>query len=1307
MRATDQDGRVGTSDPFTISVVAPLVIAGLPPTFGDVGANYVATFTTTGGKRPYVYSMAGAALPAGLVLDTESGAVAGVPTTTGTFAGMQIGVTDGNGTKTNSQIFRIVISDPLSAAAQVGPGTVGQTFAGLVAVSGGRGPFVYSMAAGSLPAGLGIDAASGRISGTPRTAGTSSGLEARIVDADGRNATTSPFSIIVSAPLTLAGLGVPTQFGTVGSAYASGVSAAGGRGPFSYNLSSGVLPDGLTLDMSTGAVAGTPTTVGVVGGLQIVATDADGRTVSSNVFVLDIRNPVVVAGTPASFGTMGQTYAAAFSAGGGRGPYSYSASGSLPPGLSVNASTGALTGIATTAGSYPGLQVRATDADGRTGLSGSFAIAVSIPLTISVNLPTAATQGASYSGSVSGVGGRPGYGYSLIGAALPPGLSLEASSGTISGIAATTGTFTNIRIRVTDMDGRSADTAAYSMTVAAPLSASYSPTPATRGIVYGIAPSVSGGRSAYSYALSSGSLPSGLSLNASTGAIGGTPFVAQVAPNLQIRVSDADGRAVVTAPFTIAVYAPLSITLSNPLSVSIGSPVSTPAVLTGGRGPFTWSAASGYVPGIGFNTASGTFEGTPTTSGNYPSTISVSDADGRTANASTTFVVVGPLQLAGPSPDTGMRGRAFRSDFQASGGTAPYAFALISGTVPAGTSFLPGSGSISGTPSTAGSYPVGVRVTDAAGRVATATATIRIFNPLSVGGSPTSVGRVGEAYSGFLYYSGGTTPIQPSFSPSLPPGLSAAFSGTYLYITGTPTAPVGQTTYTATMQDAYGQTASTTFPLLIRGPIATADNVLPNFSKMIDPALLGVLWDNVGKPVGPATANGARTISLVDDTEVRAALSLGNPQKQTGSDYAYVFQYDDLVRVDTIVFESNDSFRLSYKDEAGQVFPVFSFVRNAGTDVRTVSRFNEVKAKTFIVSLPNMLTGTQVNELRLGWGGNAPVMLQPEFVPPGTPTGYTSTNPMHFRSTFVGTAGQQVRLNATGRNPVASGRPVTFSILPFNPGKLYSASTWGAWSCAPLGGMWDPKAFWYEQNCWGRRTGDRNTSSDGTVLSADGLLTIGSIPEGTRDVWIAAKDAAGIENHRAVRLMRNSPGADTVAPSYAAVEWEKTIDSIPNKYAVQNIEAIEAATRYRVAADLSRLVDGQTTASGDSSRLMMTTDSPAAVSSAPKRVVMGYAQPVRADGAVVSFVDVSPSLSDPMAIAIYAKISGAWERVSNWIDVNSARSELYIPFDNLPVASTEYAAVAYTNGLTYSVKGPASMGLTEFRVTYGGRNAVR
>jgi hypothetical protein len=134
-------------------------------------------------------------------------------------------------------------------------GTVGVTYSGSVAATGGATPYKFS--ASSLPPGLAISS-SGTISGTPAqgTVGTAT-VEFTVTDASTPTPQTATASLpltLGAAKLTITSSSLPS--GTVGSTYTSSISVSGGTTPYTYGASG--LPGGLSIDTSTGAISGTP-----------------------------------------------------------------------------------------------------------------------------------------------------------------------------------------------------------------------------------------------------------------------------------------------------------------------------------------------------------------------------------------------------------------------------------------------------------------------------------------------------------------------------------------------------------------------------------------------------------------------------------------------------------------------------------------------------------------------------------------------------------------------------------------------------------------------------------------------------------------------------------------------------------------------------------------------------------------------------------------------------------------------------------------------------------------------------------------
>ena len=193
--------------------------------------------------------------------------------------------TDSSGLTDTNSVNLPLITDPCPTIDLSPPtlpdGTVGTPYSETVVASGGNPPYGYSVSAGSLPPGLSLNTVTGEISGTPTIAGTFNFIVAAS-DADLCTGTRD-YSIAVAdigcpiidlAPAALSD-------GSVGNPYNQTIVATGGTAPYTYAVTSGALPDGLTLDSGTGLISGTPTNQGAFN-FTITATDADACTGSRN-----------------------------------------------------------------------------------------------------------------------------------------------------------------------------------------------------------------------------------------------------------------------------------------------------------------------------------------------------------------------------------------------------------------------------------------------------------------------------------------------------------------------------------------------------------------------------------------------------------------------------------------------------------------------------------------------------------------------------------------------------------------------------------------------------------------------------------------------------------------------------------------------------------------------------------------------------------------------------------------------------------------------------------------------------------------
>jgi len=159
---------------------------------------------------------------------------------------------------------------------------------------------------------------------------------------------------------------------------------------------------------------------------------------------------------------------------------------------------------------------------------------------------------------------------------------------------------------------------------------------------------------------------------------------------------------------------PLHITTNSLPGGQLLTPYSANLQATGGSLPYNWSVIGGQLPnGLGLSPANGTITGTPTSARTLTFTIQVKDSSGDTASASLSIsITAATLAISTTGLPGGTVTVPYSAQLNATGGIAPYTWALATGALPAGLT-LSSSGAISGTPTTAGTSSFTVQVTDA------------------------------------------------------------------------------------------------------------------------------------------------------------------------------------------------------------------------------------------------------------------------------------------------------------------------------------------------------------------------------------------------------------------------------------------------------------------------------------------------------------------------------------------------------------------------------------------------------------------
>ncbi|MGE3855053.1 MAG: Ig domain-containing protein, partial [Planctomycetota bacterium] len=245
----------------TPSITSP---AAGPMPDGYVGTGYNVDVDASGGQAPLAFDISAGSLPPGLSIASGTGIISGNPTTPGNYS-FTVRVTD-NAAKTDTRAYTIAVY----AAVTINSPAAGALAAGVqniaygpvnISASGGKPLLVYSIVSGSLPAGLSINSNSGAISGTPTATGTSN-FTVRASDANAVFADRAYSITVVDLPTILSPSAGALTEGYVGDAYTQNFTAAGGQPAYSWSISAGALPAGLSINSGTGAISGSPSASG-------------------------------------------------------------------------------------------------------------------------------------------------------------------------------------------------------------------------------------------------------------------------------------------------------------------------------------------------------------------------------------------------------------------------------------------------------------------------------------------------------------------------------------------------------------------------------------------------------------------------------------------------------------------------------------------------------------------------------------------------------------------------------------------------------------------------------------------------------------------------------------------------------------------------------------------------------------------------------------------------------------------------------------------------------------------------------------
>lgn len=596
---------------------------------GEVGVTFNATFTVSGGTAPYTFSISWGELPGGLALGTKTGTISGQPAKAGTY-NFGIHVKDSSDLAI-AEAFAITVAAAPAVAVTITPATT-------TVVSGASEQFTAlvtntSDVAVTWSASLGTISSAGLFQAPTVTGNKTATVTATSVADPTKSATASV--TVTPPPVSISTTSLSNA--TAGAAYSNTLSATGGTLPYTWTLSSGSLPTGITVQ-SSGSISGTTSQTGSFTATVAVTDSSSPKQTSYKSLTLTVAAAVAVSITP--------TTASVTS--GGSTQFTALVTNTSNVGVTWSASLGTISSAglyqAPTVTGNTTVTVTVTSVVDSTKSAKATVTVTATPVSITTTSLITGTAGSAYSNNLYATGGTLPYTWSLASGSLPAGITVQ-SGGSISGTTSQSGSF-NIAVEVTDSSSpKQTSTQSLTLTMNAAVAVTITPTMV----------SIASGTSTQFTALVSNTSNVAVTWSASLGSISTVglyqaPAVTSNTTATVTATSKADTTKSATAEVTVT-PPPVSITTTALSNATAGAAYSNSLTAIGGTTPYSWTLASGALPSGITVQSSGSVSGTTSKSGTFSFSVEVTDSSSPRLTASQSLTLtVGAGTSTGPGP---------------------------------------------------------------------------------------------------------------------------------------------------------------------------------------------------------------------------------------------------------------------------------------------------------------------------------------------------------------------------------------------------------------------------------------------------------------------------------------------------------------------------------------------------------------------------------------------------------------------------------------------------------------------------------